>query len=230
MRPRFWSRVLPTFIGLLFLLNAPLWADVIVLRSGCTIQGTLANRDEFANDPRGRPEVAILLDIGTATQPRLSRVAVEEIDFVVLETDGEKRVFDVRGESTLLTTGTKPSSTSTAPRYPYTEDPLMTTPAPKQSHRTEGGVALMLCGGAVTFIGAIADFDSPHTVAWQVSTSSSSSGGVQYDARNYALMGIGAVMMLAGLVMVAGPRQPEPAPVSLRLTGEQSVLAYHCSF
>lgn len=229
MRPRFWSRVLPTFSCALFLLNAPLWADVLVLRSGCTIQGTLADREAFANDPRGRPEVAILLDVGTAAQPRLSRVPVDEIDFVVLETDGEKQVFDVRGESASLTTGAKPSSTSGARRFPYTEDPLTTAPAPKTSHRTEGGVALLLCGGAVTFIGAIADFDSPHTVAWQVGTVSSP-GGVQYDGRNYALMAIGGVMMLAGLVLIAGPREPAPPTVGLRFAGEQPVLAYHCSF
>ena len=223
----FWS-VLPAALGTLLLACGPAWADVIVLLSGCTIQGTLADREAFASAARARTEVAILLDTGTATPPQLRRVAVDDIDFVVLESDGAKHVIDVHGGADVESAVDPLAASRNSARYPYTEEPVGGQSAPKVSDRTGGGVALLLGGAATTIAGAMIDFDSQGSVTW--GASQAASGTIDYDARNYVLMGIGGVMMLAGLTILAGPRQPAPPAVALGFAGHQPVLAYRSRF
>lgn len=224
MRPRFWSSLLPVTLAASFLVCGPAWADVIVLLSGCTLQGTLADREAFASNPRAGTEIAILLDTSSEAQPQLRRVPSAEIDFVVLETNGEKHVFDVRNAQ-----ASPPAPSQSPGRFPYTEAPLPTPPGPQRSHRTQTGLGLLFGGAAVALLGAVVDFSPERSVSWSPSYGGFDSG-MQYDVPNYVLMGVGGVMMVAGLVIVAGPSESARPAVGIEIDRGDTVLAYRHAF
>ena len=228
MKARFFSSVLPAALGTVFLACGPAWADVIVLLNGRTLPGTLADRDEFASNARAHADVVILLDADPGAQPELRRVAVDEIDFVVLETNGKRRVVDVDGGAKTEDQVDAGVPSAAVPRFPYTEGPSRNASAPSGSTRLGTGATLLVLGAATTIAGAVIDFDSQETVSWYAGSYASDS--VDYDTRNYVVMGIGGLMILTGLALIAGSGRPSQQRVAMELEGDQPVLAYRTRF
>jgi len=232
MKARFFSSVLPAALGAVLLACGPAWADVIVLLNGRTLQGTLADRDEFASDAHAHEDVVILLAADPGTQPELRRVAIETIDFVVLETNGERRVVDVRGGENLDTEAdadfSRPVTSRPAiPRFPYTEGPTHADMA-RGTSRLGTGATLLVLGAAGTIAGAVIEFETWGPVAW--GTGSTSAGDVDYDTRNYIVMAVGGVMMLTGLALIASSGKPPQPALGMEIAGGQPALAYRRQF
>jgi hypothetical protein len=228
MKARFFSGVLPAALGAVFLACGPAWSDVIVLLNGRTLQGTLADRDEFASNVRAHDDVVILLDTGPRAQPQLRRLAVDEIDFVVLEANGERRVVDVHRGGDIDSELDPGISRPATPRFPYTEGPSRANSEARDSGRLGTGAALLLVGAAGVISGAVIEFDSWEPITWTVGYSVAQE--VDYDTRNYIVMGIGGIVMLTGLALIASSGRPPRHAVALELEGEQPVLAYRTNF
>ena len=182
---------------LLCLVPQLLLADQIVLRSGDTVVGNVANREEVEDDPLALEAIGIL--VTTDGKSHLLRFPLDDIEYVVLERGGEQRVIDIvglRGRQT--------------GRSMLSEAALRKS----DSRRQAIGGGLLAGGAALAAFGAVKKFGEEEAKI----TASGVDVERTYNSLNYALMIGGGVVALLGLVMITtAERYPPPSRGSLNL-------------
>jgi hypothetical protein len=165
-------RTLCAWLALL-LLAQPLFADVVVLKSGEKYAGTVANRDQVRTDPRASRSIGILV----TSSSELQRFAVDDVEYIILEDRDGDQVIDLL---------------AAAPR---------TSPAsvvvPARIHRGGDTAVLAVLGSVALGAGALVKFGGPKC---SVTQSSVDCDKKSYNALNYTLMGFGGFLLLMAIV------------------------------
>ena len=156
----------------------PILADVLQTRTGEKFVGTLANREQVRNDPRSSRTIGMLL----SDSGELLRFRVEDVDYVVLQDGDRDQVIDL-----LSAPGSDPLTGS---QY-------------RAKHRDDyTGVVLIVVGAAIAAFGALDKFGGPKCT---VDESSIDCDEESYDTLNYALMGVGGLLVVVGIVQSSNP-------------------------
>jgi len=185
-------------ILVVLLIPAAVGADIVVLRDGTTIEGTVANRESVYGAPRNVQVISILLGDGT----QLRRIAVADVSHVVLIDGDAKRVVDF-AQSTLGA----PIDT-----IRQTQEPLVELAA-QDKEKKDGGIALILLGGCVGGFGAIVKLGGEKATITETSIDYDEHS---YNALNYILMAGGAVAVIAGIAMLSsGNSRPHAGRVGI---------------
>ena len=167
-------------------------ADVIVLRTGERMQGTIANRVQLAAAPETFSQVALLGDAGDPDRD-LHRFHALSIDFVILEDESGDTVIDFMEL--------------------YAHEPLRALPdeAENRKNQKSQGVVLMTLGLAIGITGALFPFGEPKgSVYTTVYPGRAGTGNDTYNGANYAMMIGGGVLTLAGIATMVSPPSTEP--------------------
>ena len=167
-----WQSIVSCVLGLL-LLGQPAAADVLALKTGVKHNGTIANREEL----RSRPSEAQAVGLLREDSGELLRFAVDDVDYVVLQEQDRQVVIDF---SSLTRGRPQPAAVALLPQD---------SPSSGAAGYILGGLALGALGALVKFGGAKAT----------ITESSISADEKSYNGVNYALMGLGGVLVLVGL-------------------------------
>jgi hypothetical protein len=171
-------------------------ADVLVLRSGGRIEGTLANREVISREPFAFSYISFLL-MPTNRAPELLTFAVAEVEYVLLESQDGSRVIDFQAfpaaplQKQQALNGQNPN-----PRG-WNASPMNAEELRRRDRNR--GIALMTLGGLVGTLAVLVPFESNYRTYGYARVDT----GNTYNSANYALMGIGGFSFLAGLFLVA---------------------------
>jgi len=153
-------------------------ADTVVLRSGERYDGILANRDQVRTHPTQQAWVSLLVQ----ESGELRRVAIGEIDYIILEDDGKQQVIDFNA------LGFRPASGSTRRQI-------------SQRGSTTNGIALVVFGIGVGAAGALVKLGEPKATVTEHSIDVEEHS---YSAANYGMMAVGAVLVVVGVAIASG--------------------------
>lgn len=146
-------------------------ADVLVTLEAERFEGRLANRDAILEIGSLPPTVSIL--VGEGNDTTLHRFERDEVDYVLLDVDGETKVFDGK---TVVNRGPKAAATT-------------------GSSNSAVGPVLIASGIGVIVLSALNPQGGPEL---SVGESSASFDEETYNVANYAGFGLGAILILAG--------------------------------
>lgn len=163
-------------LGLLMFLATSASADIVILRSGAQMTGTVANREQVATSPESFSVIGVLT-VDEAGERKLLQVAVDDISYVLLEDDGGTRVVQFVGRQRIV----QESRTSSA-------------------SRSSEGAALVIIGGAAFALGAIVKFGDEKVT---FTDSSIKHDEKSYGAANYALMIGGGSLVTVGILLMS---------------------------
>jgi len=163
-----------SYLLALFLLSQQVLADVVALKTGQMYSGTIANREEIRADPRASVTIAILIQGST----ELRRFRAEDLQYLVLEDGGQKHVIDLSS-------------------LPTDKPVVVPSPDPMRQHYLVRGVTLTAVGLAAAAVGASAKFDPAKCT---VNGSSIVCHGKRYNQYNYALIGVGGLLSVCGIL------------------------------
>jgi len=186
-------------------------ADVIVLRNGERLHGTIANRALLTTQPETFTQVA-LLDASGGGEPQLHRFHVMSIDYIILEDQGGETVLDLAEIVWQGSAGSK-----------------RTPPDASGQRRAQGSVLIGL-GLAMVLAGAIIPFGDENTPSY---VNFGGSSRETYTSGNYALMIGGGVLTLGGIAMVASSPREKPRSnwnLSLQPSAQTVSLAYRMGY
>lgn len=195
-------RKLIASLCLLAFLPQTVFADVIATTKGEQLAGVIADREQFAKNSRTTPVVSLLVTNEATGETEILRIAAADIEYVVLEDADQRRVFD------LQTPGPAPTSMP----VPGRRNPNRLGSDPRASDTTkEGGVVLTLLGAGALAVGLLVKLGGPKAT---VTSSSIDVDEKSYDSANYALMAVGGLALLGGLLMLStyDARQRQQAP------------------
>jgi len=165
---------MPSFLCISLLLTECALADVVVLRDGRRLEGTLANRDVVQHEPAAFHYISFLVDSQSGS-PSLQSYPVAEVEYVLLQDGDAVAVIDFH-QAALQG---KPMDYGTITR--------------KKKHDIEG--ALLIIGGlTVGIIGAAVPFGDDEVRF----SHSGTRVGETYNALNYSMMVGGAVLVMIG--------------------------------
>jgi hypothetical protein len=178
------------FFVILLAVPPPCLADVVLLLTGEQVEGQLANRDIFREDPKRQRSLTIVLNPEGDTYEFRS-FDISQIRMVILEDDGVGVFFDM---VELLKAGNNNSVTPPKnPTYPASQ---------KSSSKTrETGVGLLISGAVCTGFGAFVKMgeDELKITDSEITTENT------YGTANYVLIGVGAVLMITGIILATKP-------------------------
>jgi hypothetical protein len=192
-------RFAPVRIGLsIAVLISMVWnvsfADVLVLRNGGRIEGTLANREVVAGDPFAFSYISFLLLPANRT-PELLSFDVAEVDYVLLDTEGGSRVIDFRAP----------------PSFPRAEPQAKSSTDSYSRNRTRG-IALIGLGFGLAAVSFVIPFGSEDR---EESGYGWIADGRNYNEVNYALLIAGGLSILTGLTLIARSQEEPEEPLSV---------------
>lgn len=147
-------------------------ADVVVLRSGERLVGTIANRESIRADPNSVDAVSILI----AGSGELRRLPASQLEYLIFEDAGAQQVIDLLSR-------------------PKEEPKIASQPGPSR-HSIAGGTLAIALGVAMIGVGAFHKFGGP---ICKVSKSSIECHESSYNWDNYALFGGGAIVAIIGV-------------------------------
>jgi hypothetical protein len=175
-------------------------ADRIVLRSGESVEGTVANREIVAQQPLEQENIAILVE-STDGGSELSRFVVADIDYIVLEDDESERVID------FSSLGKTPMSepTSSAPE-------VMPSHYSRYDEDTGTGHLLIGLGAVSAGVGALVKFGGERVT---VTNSQIDYDEKTYNGLNYALIIGGVALAVIGIVSIGNEKSESNTGVSL---------------
>lgn len=153
------------------------FADYIVMKNGQEIRGSIANKEQIAHSPLEFQIISILTD----DEHEMKRIFVEDIQYLVLEDGGEKRVIEFGGI-----------------KIRNTKRETMGMEIKSSSNYRDQGLALMIFGGSVAAFGALYKFGDEKAV---VTATSIDYDEKSYNALNYAMMVGGGILFLIGIVL-----------------------------
>jgi hypothetical protein len=171
-----------------FMLVSLLWqvaaADVLVLRNGGRIEGTLANREVVAGDPAAFSYVSFLL-LPADRAPELLSFAVSEVEYIVLDGDEATRVIDFQMHRS------------------FPEPPLRSARTEEMRRRDQRrGLALIVLGLGVGIYAAVHPFEENYQTSSYPGGYARVNTGNTYNTANYVLMGVGAFGIVAGATLL----------------------------
>ena len=159
------------------------FSDVVVLRDGTHIEGTLANREHIAVNPEHYEFISILID----KTAEFRRILTANIQYVLLVDAGEQRVIDF---------------------YSVSAGPVMPRPIGTEQKNESGkrdlGIGMMICGGGIGLVGALVKFGDEKLV---VTTTDVKYDENSYNTYNYILMAGGGLMFVLGLIWASEPSE-----------------------
>jgi hypothetical protein len=182
-------------------------ADKIVLKSGESVEGTLANREAVLASPQLQTQFSLL----RSGSEELVRFAAEEVDYLVLEGEGDPVVIDLASLSADL--GSIQSSTDDLDEIRSSQTSAVV------ETRKISGKPLIFFGAAMAAVGAVVKFGDEKLTA--------TSSGVDFDEKsynkaNYALMAGGGILFVSGLVIESSKSRDAGQNGELaRLPGQQ---------
>lgn len=163
--------------------------DLIVLRTGAELRGDVANREKVAAHPELFSSVSILLD-QSGEEMQLRRVLVADIAYLVLDEEEGRRVIEFADLPA-------PPPVAIAERNPASV--LQVREAEENDMTTAIVFGLVALGvGALVKFGDEQLVDSGSSVHHEEKT---------YNAVNYMLMGVGAIMVIAGFSVHEGKQR-----------------------
>jgi len=166
-------------LAIALLIPESVLADIVALKNGTRLQGVVANREIIAKNPQQLDHVAILID---DTQ-EYKTILAADIDFVLL-VDGEQRRLI---EFTPLS------------RTPLTPSPAA-QPEKLESDKKAAGIGALVFGSGLAIVGAVVKFGGAKVT---VTESGIDYQDKTYNGGNYAMMIGGAILVIAGIVMIA---------------------------
>ncbi len=159
-------------LGLLMFLATSASADVIILRTGTQVTGTVANREQVATSPESFSSVGVLT-VDETGERKLLQVPVQNINYILLE--------DVPGTRVVQFVG----------RQRVAGQPQTARPEPLNP------VAIVLCGSVLCAFGALVKLGDEKLT---VTNSSVKYNEKTYNGLNYALMIGGGLLATIGLM------------------------------
>lgn len=188
----------------------PTLADIVVLRTGESYVGLLANRESIRVPFDQTSTIGLLHKENSNSEEVLLRFHVKEIDYIVLEDSLGRRVIDC---SHLVL---PPQSSSVFPQ------------GGRISRSHAPGIGELVLGLFTFGIGVAIKFGEEKAT---ITENSIDYDEKSYNALNYALMASGGALMLLGAVSLAGssssgtqygyqshPRDSDPGEFGLRLS------------
>lgn len=184
------------FLACLLLQASPTaaFADLVILRTGLELKGTVVDREQLAIHPKACDEVRIVVDSPSDLLAALSvtRIPVEDIQYVVLEDVGQRHLVDFAPIPV-----TRPTQ-----RWGSTEV--------RDGTSSRHSVGVLLTGlGLVSFaLGAFLKGAEASTVVVVVGFDGTATTGKSHDGTAFTLMSVGGAAIITGLVLIS---KPDPA-------------------
>jgi|GEM_PF-1890025 len=212
-------------LAILCLINiyvTPVLADVIVLRTGSELRGTIANKEQVASYPEDFSQISILIE-SEDQESSFQSIETADIHYIVLEDGTEKRVIEFK-KSSPVPKAPKSTSTPSSSLYPTQRPP---TKKYESSHVTDG-ILLSALGGGVALVGILVKFGEEKVT---ITESSIDYDEETYNGINYAMMIGGGVLFIGGIFLASSGGSPtNVSGVNLYMDYETRALGLSYAF